>query len=115
MGRILFLALIIALLFWVIGSYRRSLKKREEAHEEPRSLEGEDMVRCVHCGVHLPRSESIRIGCPYRECRLEYDLAFYRLRGRVQAIWTDSQRMGGSLVENKSALPFAEHLRLKTR
>ena len=59
MGRILFLALIIALLFWVIGSYRRSLKKREDAHEEPRSLEGEDMVRCVHCGVHLPRSESI--------------------------------------------------------
>jgi uncharacterized protein len=58
-GRILFFTLIIALLFWVIRSYRRALKKRDEAHEELRSLEGEDMVRCVHCGVHLPRSESI--------------------------------------------------------
>ena len=59
MGRILFFVLIIVLLFWIIRSYRRSLKKREEAQEETRSLEGEDMVRCVHCGVHLPRSESI--------------------------------------------------------
>ena len=59
MGRILFFTLIIILLFWVIRSYRRSLKKREEEHGDPPSLEGEDMVRCAHCGVHLPRSESI--------------------------------------------------------
>ncbi|HEU4853775.1 MAG TPA: PP0621 family protein [Nitrosospira sp.] len=60
MGRLLFFALIAVLAFWVIRSYRRALKKRqEEAHREPSSLEGEDMVRCLHCGVHLPRSESI--------------------------------------------------------
>ncbi len=56
----LFFALSCRWLFWVIRSYRRALKKRqEEAHKEPSSLEGEDMVRCIHCGVHLPRSESI--------------------------------------------------------
>jgi uncharacterized protein len=57
---LLFFALIIVFFFWVIRSYRRAIKKqREEAHKEPSSIEGEDMVRCVHCGVHLPRSESI--------------------------------------------------------
>ncbi len=59
MGRILFFALIALLFFWVIRSYRRALKKREEMHKQPQFLEGEDMVRCVYCGVHLPRSESI--------------------------------------------------------
>ena len=60
MGRILFFALIALLFFWVIRSYRRALKKRqEEAHKERPPLEGEDMVQCMYCGVHLPRSESI--------------------------------------------------------
>jgi uncharacterized protein len=48
------------LFLWVMSSYRRALKKRqEEARKGPATLEGEDMVRCVHCGVHLPRSESV--------------------------------------------------------
>ena len=60
MGRLLFFALLAVVAFWVIRSYTRALKKRqEEAHRERSSLEGEDMVRCLHCGVHLPRSESI--------------------------------------------------------
>ena len=60
MGRILFLILIAVLFFLLIRSFTRSLKKRrEEIEKAQRSLEGEDMVRCVHCGVHLPRSESI--------------------------------------------------------
>lgn len=60
MGRILFFVLIAVLFLWLIASYRRALKKRqEEARKGPATLEGEDMVRCVHCGVHLPRSESI--------------------------------------------------------
>jgi uncharacterized protein len=60
MGRILFLVLIAVLFFLLIRSFTRSLKKkREEIEKTQRSLEGEDMVRCVHCGVHLPRSESI--------------------------------------------------------
>lgn len=60
MGRLLFFALIAVLVFWAIRSYRRGLKKRqEEAHKEAPSIEGEDMVRCTHCGVHLPKSESI--------------------------------------------------------
>lgn len=62
MGRILFFILIAVLFLWLISSYRRALKKRQEEARKapgPATLEGEDMVRCVHCGVHLPRSESI--------------------------------------------------------
>lgn len=63
MGRILFFILIAVLFLWLISSYRRALKKRHEEQARkapgPATLEGEDMVRCVHCGVHLPRSESI--------------------------------------------------------
>nr|WP_302848423.1 PP0621 family protein [Nitrosospira multiformis] len=55
----MFFALIALLFLWVIRSYRRALKKRAEMQKQPQSLEGEDMVRCVYCGVHLPRSESI--------------------------------------------------------
>ena len=62
MGRILFFILIAVLFLWLISSYRRALKKRQEEARKgsgPATIEGEDMVRCVHCGVHLPRSESI--------------------------------------------------------
>ncbi|SDQ61754.1 MULTISPECIES: PP0621 family protein [Nitrosospira] len=60
MGRLLFFVLIAVLVFWAIRSYRRGLKKRqEEAQKESPSIESEDMVRCTHCGVHLPKSESI--------------------------------------------------------
>ena len=59
MGRILFFVLIAVLFLWLIASYRRALKKRQEGRKGPATLEGEDMVRCVNCGVHLPRSESI--------------------------------------------------------
>jgi uncharacterized protein len=60
LGRLLFFVLIAVLVFWAIRSYRRGLKKRqEEAQKESPSIESEDMVRCTHCGVHLPKSESI--------------------------------------------------------
>ncbi|SCX42988.1 PP0621 family protein [Nitrosospira sp. Nsp1] len=60
MGRLLFFALIVVFFIWVIRGYQRAIKKqREEANKASSSIEGEDMVRCVHCGVHLPRSESI--------------------------------------------------------
>jgi uncharacterized protein len=59
LGRLLFFALIVVFFVWVIRSYRRAIKKQQEEAHKASSVEGEDMVRCVHCGVHLPRSESI--------------------------------------------------------
>jgi uncharacterized protein len=49
---------IVALVFWLIRRYRRSL----DGAGKVRRAEIEDMVRCAHCGVHLPRSESVESG-----------------------------------------------------
>lgn len=55
MVKLLLLALGIWVVYWIFKSYGRSLKQ----DEAPKSPAAEDMVRCAHCGVHLPRSESI--------------------------------------------------------
>ncbi len=57
MSRLLFLAVIAAVVYWLLKSYRNQLPRDEEP-----SGQAEDMVRCVHCGVHLPKNESILAG-----------------------------------------------------
>ncbi|HSQ05782.1 MAG TPA: PP0621 family protein [Burkholderiales bacterium] len=55
MGKLLLLILGLFLAYVVLQSYRKRVGR-----QEPRTLrEQEDMVRCEHCGVHLPRSESL--------------------------------------------------------
>lgn len=44
----------------VIRTYQRSLNKPPAP--SPRGGAAEDMVKCVHCGVNLPRSEAILSG-----------------------------------------------------
>ena len=53
MGKLIFLVLIVVLAWAALKSYRKS-KTRENS---PHVAAAEDMVRCTHCGVHLPRSE----------------------------------------------------------
>ncbi len=55
MPRLLLLLAIVALVIWLIRRYRRSLDDGSKSQR----AEIEDMVRCAHCGMHLPRSESI--------------------------------------------------------
>lgn len=53
MSRLLFLAAIVALVYLLLKSYRRSPRK-------PHTPEAtEDMVCCAYCGVNLPKSESL--------------------------------------------------------
>ena len=54
MGKLIFLVLAVAIVWAVLKSHAKS-RARGQA---PRSPAPEDMVRCLHCGVHLPRSES---------------------------------------------------------
>ena len=54
MGKLIFLVLAIVVVWAVLKSYRKSARHRAA----PRAAAPEDMVRCSHCGVHLPRSES---------------------------------------------------------
>ena len=57
MGKLLFLLAVIAVVYWLLRSYRNSLSR-----DNPSQTTSEDMVRCARCGVHLPKSESILAG-----------------------------------------------------
>jgi uncharacterized protein len=56
MGKIIALALIVLLVWWVLKRYRRQFGRDDRPMPGGRA---EDMVRCALCGVHLPRSESL--------------------------------------------------------
>ena len=63
MSRLLLLVVIFAVIYWLFKSYRRQMRKDQSSGEMPG--QAEDMVRCVHCGVHLPKRESIVVGGEY--------------------------------------------------
>ncbi|MBA2689621.1 MAG: preprotein translocase subunit YajC [Burkholderiales bacterium] len=56
MSKIILIFIIALVVYWVIRSYGRRLPKDNTPHQVKN---GEDMVRCSECGVHMPRSESI--------------------------------------------------------
>jgi uncharacterized protein len=66
MSRLIFLFAIVAVAYLLLKSFRRNLP------EKPQSA-AEDMVRCAHCGVHLPTGESIRAGDRYFCCAAHRD------------------------------------------
>lgn len=59
MGKILLLIIVGLVVYAVIRAYQRSLDKPPAPTRE-HSVE--DMVKCAHCGVNLPRSEAIYSG-----------------------------------------------------
>lgn len=52
MGRLIFIIVVIALVYWLFKSYRRQQHKQDEPSKT------QDMVSCANCGIHLPKSES---------------------------------------------------------
>jgi uncharacterized protein len=56
LSKLFLLLAVFALLYWVL----KANKKNRQARRSRRHPE--DMVRCAECGVHLPRSESIKVG-----------------------------------------------------
>ena len=54
MSRLLFFGLVIFVVYWLLKSYRKQLLKHDDV-----APPAEDMVRCAHCGVHLPKRESL--------------------------------------------------------
>ncbi|MDZ4201283.1 MAG: PP0621 family protein [Gallionella sp.] len=54
MARLLMLVAIVVAVYLLIRSYRSKASAREE------SVLAEDMVCCAHCGVHLPKGESVQ-------------------------------------------------------
>ncbi|MGE5320022.1 MAG: PP0621 family protein [Hyphomicrobiaceae bacterium] len=68
MGKILLLIIIGLVVYAVIRNYQRSLNKPSGTSREHTV---EDMVKCAHCGVNLPRSEAIYSGGEFF-CTLEH-------------------------------------------
>lgn len=72
MSRLLFFAVIAAIVYWLLKSYRKQLPRDEDV-----SVQAEDMVRCAHCGVHLPKQESFLASgeyyCSEAHRRAHYD------------------------------------------
>jgi len=52
MSRLLLLIAIAVVVYLLVKSYRRNTPRQDKRATE-------DMVRCVHCGLHLPKGESI--------------------------------------------------------
>ena len=75
MSRLILLFAVIAIVYWLLKSYRRSAA----ASSQDKPPVSEDMVRCVQCGVHLPKSESIlasgKFYCSDEHRRAHTDLA----------------------------------------
>lgn len=53
MARLLFLIAIVVVIYLVLKSFRG------RGGDKAVPTKTEDMVRCAHCGVHLPKGESI--------------------------------------------------------
>jgi uncharacterized protein len=63
MAKILLLAIAIWLLYAVVKRYLTSVDQNDKAAEKP-----EDMVQCNHCGVHLPKSDSLIVNDQHYCC-----------------------------------------------
>jgi len=53
MSRLIFIFAIVAVVYWLLSAYRKRPAKPDEL------APSEQMVQCAHCGVHLPKSESL--------------------------------------------------------
>ena len=51
--------ILLAVIFFVAYSLAKDRSPKSSAPKAPKT---EDMVKCAHCGIHLPRSESIASG-----------------------------------------------------
>lgn len=60
MGRLVVLVLLVVLAVWLIRRALRRVASRDEAQKtaaaDPRA--SEELVRCAHCGLLLPRGEA---------------------------------------------------------
>ena len=53
MSRLLLIIAIVVVVYLLIRSFRKSAPRQDKPVVD-------DMVRCTHCGVHLPKGESIQ-------------------------------------------------------
>ena len=58
--------IILALVIWLIYRMVRRMLAKPAATKSAPPRVGTDMVRCAHCGIHIPENEALyRDGQPY--------------------------------------------------
>lgn len=62
MSRLILLLVIFAVVWWLLKSYTKQSPKQDTPESS------EEMVKCVKCGVHLPKSESVLSGGEFFCC-----------------------------------------------
>jgi uncharacterized protein len=60
MSRLLVVVVIFIAIYLLLKYYRKQMPKKDVIGEDA-STHRENMVRCAHCGVHLPKGESIMV------------------------------------------------------
>jgi len=60
MSRLLVVVVIFIAIYLLLRHYRKQMPKKDVPGEDA-SKHRENMVRCAHCGVHLPKGESIML------------------------------------------------------
>ncbi len=67
----------IAVLFWLLYRLILSLlsKTRRPTTHQPPSHDGETMVRCEQCGLHVPKNQAFESGGKYYCCEEHKDNA----------------------------------------
>ena len=62
MSKLIFIVVIIALVYWWFKSYRKQPPKQDKP------VQTQDMVSCAHCGINLPKGESLSVDGQYYCC-----------------------------------------------
>ncbi len=66
MSRLIVFVAVVIVVYLLLRSYRRI--SGHDAGGAPHPGRAEDMVRCIYCGVHVPRSESLQADGRYYCC-----------------------------------------------
>ena len=62
MGKLLVLILLVVLGVWLVKRALRNAARNDDAGRPPAPQAGEELVRCAHCGLLLPRGEARQAG-----------------------------------------------------
>jgi uncharacterized protein len=60
-AKLLLVIIVFAAVYAIVRAYARAVARKQDG-AAPAVSGDEDMVRCRHCGVHQPRSESVSAG-----------------------------------------------------
>jgi len=52
--------IVIALVFWLLYRMIQRMLAKPESKKPASPRVGTDMVRCAHCGIHIPKNEALQ-------------------------------------------------------